>query len=413
MATRWVCRHLGIDLVEFPKFSCCGSGFIDEANSVLNVALNARNLAIAESAGLDLMTICSTCQGMLTLANRRLDEPAVKSKVDSVLAPLGIRYRREDQGHPPPLDPHRAGRCGHAPKAGRPAVRPGLKVGAFYGCHLLRPQAEMRSESAEEPHSFEDLISAIGATPGPLPGPGHVLRVPHPVRQGADGEPDRGAADRRREGARRRRDGDPLPALPHLARQLPEQGRARGRPRARHAGVPPPPARRSRPRRHRRGARTAAPPRLDRRGARQGRPRWRCRHEPRPVPGRDAVGAPGGIRPGRCGPANASTFPERPPSTRAGRSWAAKAATTRPSSPSRRRSGPSTSLGGQPDDVVRTRWFVTRIDDWEDVGRAHREVFGQSPPASTMVGVPRLIDPRLLVEVELDAVIDPAASGTE
>ncbi len=38
-----------------------------------------------------------------------------------------------------------------------------------------------------------------------------------------------------------------------------------------------------------------------------------------------------------------------------------------------------TSLGGQPDDVVRTRWFVTRIDDWEDVGRAHREVFGQSP----------------------------------
>ena len=57
MATRWVCRHLGIDLVEFPKFSCCGSGFIDEANSVLNVALNARNLALAEGAGLDLMTI--------------------------------------------------------------------------------------------------------------------------------------------------------------------------------------------------------------------------------------------------------------------------------------------------------------------------------------------------------------------
>ncbi|MCI4326182.1 MAG: RidA family protein [Thermoplasmata archaeon] len=68
------------------------------------------------------------------------------------------------------------------------------------------------------------------------------------------------------------------------------------------------------------------------------------------------------------------------------------------------------SLGGQVDDVVRTRWFVTRVDDWEDVGRAHREVFGQSPPASTMVGVPRLIDGRLLVEVELDAVVaNPAA----
>jgi enamine deaminase RidA (YjgF/YER057c/UK114 family) len=66
------------------------------------------------------------------------------------------------------------------------------------------------------------------------------------------------------------------------------------------------------------------------------------------------------------------------------------------------------SLGGKPEDVVRTRWFVTRIDDWEEVGRAHREVFGLSPPASTMVGVPRLIDPRLLVEVELDAVLDPS-----
>jgi enamine deaminase RidA (YjgF/YER057c/UK114 family) len=64
------------------------------------------------------------------------------------------------------------------------------------------------------------------------------------------------------------------------------------------------------------------------------------------------------------------------------------------------------ALGGKPGDVVRTRWFVTRIDDWEEVGRAHREVFGATPPASTMVGVPRLIDPRLLVEVELDAVFD-------
>ena len=65
------------------------------------------------------------------------------------------------------------------------------------------------------------------------------------------------------------------------------------------------------------------------------------------------------------------------------------------------------SLGGHVEDVVRTRWFVTRVDDWEEIGRAHREVFGNSPPASTMVGVPRLIDPRLLVEVELDAVLEP------
>ncbi|MCI4355043.1 MAG: heterodisulfide reductase, partial [Thermoplasmata archaeon] len=40
-----------------------------------------------------------------------------------------------------------------------------LKVGAFYGCHLLRPSKELGSESAEEPHSFEDLIAALGADP--------------------------------------------------------------------------------------------------------------------------------------------------------------------------------------------------------------------------------------------------------
>ncbi|EQD59791.1 CoB--CoM heterodisulfide reductase, partial [mine drainage metagenome] len=68
MAVRWVARAIGLELVEFPAFTCCGSAFVDEANQTLNVALNARNLAIAEKAGLDLLTICSTCQGMLSLA---------------------------------------------------------------------------------------------------------------------------------------------------------------------------------------------------------------------------------------------------------------------------------------------------------------------------------------------------------
>jgi succinate dehydrogenase / fumarate reductase, cytochrome b subunit len=164
MATRWVCRTLGIELVEFPSFSCCGSGFVDEANEVLNVAINARNLAIAERAGLELLTICSTCQGMLSLANLRLTDPKVRARVDGALKPIGIEYRgttkvrhlldvlTKDVG----LDAIRA-------KVKRPLA--GLKVGAFYGCHLLRPADELGSESAEEPQSFENLLAAIGATP--------------------------------------------------------------------------------------------------------------------------------------------------------------------------------------------------------------------------------------------------------
>ena len=164
LATRWVCRSLGIELVEFPNFSCCGSGFIDEANEVLNIAINARNLAIAEKAGLDVLTICSTCQGMLTLAKVRMQDPKVKARVDAALKPIGIEYKGTAQvKHLLKVLTEDIGLPAVKAKVRRPLH--GMKVGAFYGCHLLRPADEMASESAEEPHSFEDLLAAVGATP--------------------------------------------------------------------------------------------------------------------------------------------------------------------------------------------------------------------------------------------------------
>jgi enamine deaminase RidA (YjgF/YER057c/UK114 family) len=57
------------------------------------------------------------------------------------------------------------------------------------------------------------------------------------------------------------------------------------------------------------------------------------------------------------------------------------------------------------EDVVRTRMFVTDIQQWEDIARAHKEAFGHIMPATTMVEVSRLIDPRMLVEIEADAII--------
>jgi enamine deaminase RidA (YjgF/YER057c/UK114 family) len=68
--------------------------------------------------------------------------------------------------------------------------------------------------------------------------------------------------------------------------------------------------------------------------------------------------------------------------------------------------------GSSLDDVVRTRMYVTNIEDWEGIGRAHSEVFRDVRPTSTMVEVRRLISADIAVEIEVDAIIRDAESGS-
>lgn len=64
-----------------------------------------------------------------------------------------------------------------------------------------------------------------------------------------------------------------------------------------------------------------------------------------------------------------------------------------------------TAAGAKLSDVIRTRIFVTDIKHWQEVGRAHGEFFATIRPAATMVEVKALIDPLMLVEIEVDAVL--------
>jgi enamine deaminase RidA (YjgF/YER057c/UK114 family) len=69
--------------------------------------------------------------------------------------------------------------------------------------------------------------------------------------------------------------------------------------------------------------------------------------------------------------------------------------------------------GAALDDVVRTRMYLTRVEDWEAVGRVHGEFFQEVRPAATMVVVAKLLNPAWRIEIEMDAVIPEAESGGE
>jgi len=131
-ATVKVARALDIELVELPGWTCCGASHAQDVDELTAVAVNARNLALAEKLGLPLMTACSTCTLMLRKAKAALDG-GLKERVNGFLAEAGMTYARGDvRGHPPAV--------GAGPRLrARPAEGQGDKAAAGpEGCRLLR-----------------------------------------------------------------------------------------------------------------------------------------------------------------------------------------------------------------------------------------------------------------------------------
>jgi succinate dehydrogenase / fumarate reductase, cytochrome b subunit len=161
-----IAEPLGLDLVELTEAPCTGAGVLSEQNPHLADCLNGLTLAMAEQLGADLMTICSTCQGVLAGVNYHLIKDKERlAKVNVTLAEQGYSYNGttnvkhllwllfEDVGI----------------ERIRSAIKvklTGLKIAPFYGCYILRPLDSLGLKERPERKTYlEQLIALLGAEP--------------------------------------------------------------------------------------------------------------------------------------------------------------------------------------------------------------------------------------------------------
>ena len=162
-AAQMICQRLGIELEEIRAWTCCGAGVMQEKNQLFADTLNARTLAKAEQLGMTIMTICSTCQGVMGQANKRMQDPGYLAEINSYLAEEGLEYKGaaeikhllwiliEDYGLEN-LSPYITRSLGN------------LRIAPFYGCYIVRPTEALGiEEHPERQTSLETLIETIGA----------------------------------------------------------------------------------------------------------------------------------------------------------------------------------------------------------------------------------------------------------
>lgn len=162
---------LGIQLEEMTTASCTGAGVLQEKDLKLGDVLNARTFALAERQNLPIMTICSTCQGVMSQANHRLTANAqYLQEINDILQEEGLTYRGtttvkhflwillEDVGEET-LRTH--------------LTKPlnGLRAAPFYGCYIQRPtEALVFDQHPDRGKALEHVIEILGAEVVDFPG---------------------------------------------------------------------------------------------------------------------------------------------------------------------------------------------------------------------------------------------------
>jgi heterodisulfide reductase subunit B len=166
-STNGVNKVLGLEFKKIPDWNCCGSVPYDTLHEKASFSICARNLALAEQMGGDLVAPCSSCYVFLSRTNEYLRKyPKVKTEVDEALAAGGLAYRGNVKVRKV-LDVY-VNDVGYeviASKAKRNLA--GLKVACYYGCQEVRPHFGF--DHPEMPESMDKLVSALGAVPVDFP----------------------------------------------------------------------------------------------------------------------------------------------------------------------------------------------------------------------------------------------------
>lgn len=162
LAARSVAHKLGIELVENQEFKCCGYPMQNSDNKTF-LLMAARNLALAEKEGLDMMVLCKCCFGSLKkAAHQIMQDPGLQEEINRFLAEEGLQYSGTAEiKHFLSILYHDVGISVIKEKISTPFTD--LNIATHYGCHALRPSDVTQFDDPVHPSIFDDLVNVTGA----------------------------------------------------------------------------------------------------------------------------------------------------------------------------------------------------------------------------------------------------------
>jgi len=162
-ATRAVCKELGMDIVELEGAGCCPApGVIKSFETDAWLAIAARNLALAQNKGADIITICNGCYGSLFDAAHILhNDPEKLRAVNKILREVGMEYNGDVKVHHFAEVFYKEIGLEHLKSHIKNPLD--LKVAVHYGCHFLKPSNIKALDDPERPKILDELVEVTGA----------------------------------------------------------------------------------------------------------------------------------------------------------------------------------------------------------------------------------------------------------